>query len=159
MNTAQDQSVVQNAQQNPPKTDVQMQPPVAPPPGGLPTPISGPQKEAEPLSISQNTQEYITPSEIEPVIAPEVAEHGVETVTNQHVPQLTPEHKALGIEHAKETVQVVTVPTGQVQLPMTVEEATVTVKQQKVSNSIVWIAALVLKHAKLVHEKLIQSKN
>ncbi len=116
-------------------------------------PVGSVAKEQGPLGVS----EFIKPSGAEstPVIPPEVAEHGVETVTDYEKPQLTQEHKEVGIHEAKESVPVSTQPTGSVQLPMTEEEARQTVKMhKKVSDSILWLAALILKHAKMVHQKI-----
>ncbi len=118
------------------------------------TPVSVPQKEAGPaFSKTVQQEDYIRPSEVEPIIHPEVSEHGVEAVSDHESLQLTDEHKKIGIESAKESTPVATQPTGRVQLPMTEEEAKQAVKiHKKVSDSIVWLAQLILKHAKMAHD-------
>ncbi len=106
---------------------------------------------------SVGVSEFIKPSgaEASPVIPPEVAEHGVEAVVNEEAPRVTEEQRQVGIEPAKESVPVLTQPTGLVQGPMTEEEARETMKiHKKVSNSIVWLAATILKHAQMVHQKI-----
>ncbi len=127
-------------------------------------PISVPQKEAEPTyadtmgksPITQNIEvpnslpnqtEYIKPSgaETSPIIPPEVAEHGVEAVLDHEKPKITPEHKQVGIEPAKEAVPVVTQPQGTVQLPMSEEDALNTIKTTSASESKHWLAVLVEK--------------
>lgn len=81
-------------------------------------PFSAPQREQQPIMGAQ-ASEYISPSEPEPTLRPEVAEAGVEVLPN--TPQLTQTHTDVGIEHAKEAVLPHTDPSGMVQLPTRIE--------------------------------------
>lgn len=118
-----------------------------------PDPISTPHKEMGP--IGGTVQEYITPSEVEPTIPMEVAEHGVEAIVNPEVPSLPEEVKQAGVEPAKDVTPVVTNPQGTVHLPMTIQEAKKTVKfHKKIGDSLYWLATLILKQAKVMHRKI-----
>lgn len=126
--------------------DQASQPPVVP--------AATPHKEAEPIAThSQAPDEFIQPSEnIEPAITPEVAEAGVEVVSER--PPLPDAAQKLGVTHAKESTPVQTQPTGQVQLPMTKQQAHQTLKlHKKVTDSIVWLAFLILRQFKITHQK------
>ncbi|MBI1982525.1 MAG: hypothetical protein HYU49_01805 [Candidatus Levybacteria bacterium] len=105
------------------------------------TPVSAPQKEQQPPASS--VSEFVKPSEAEPAIHPELAEVGVEKVSE--VPELTLEDKKAGLAPAKESVPVLTQPSGLIQLPMTEEEARRTIKTTNVSDSRHWLAVLVEK--------------
>ncbi len=117
-------------------------------------PISIPHREhILPTSSQSETSALITPSEQEPQIPKEI-EHIVEKVENQ--PVLTEEHKKIGLELAKEATLAVTQPIGIVQLPMTEEEALKVIKlHTKISNSILWLAKLVLKQIKISRQKTV----
>ncbi|MCL5970181.1 MAG: hypothetical protein M1450_01610 [Patescibacteria group bacterium] len=106
-------------------------------------------KEAGPVAMS-NISEVVRPSETEPVIEDkEVKEAGVETVTD--VPKLTHEHIEAGINVSPQIAPVVTSPTGLVKPPLTEEEAKKILKfHKKISNSIVWMAAEVLRQLKII---------
>lgn len=123
-----------------------------------PAPVSVPQKEQESVLVSSGagSVEGIKPSEPEPVIHPELIKVGVEQVSE--LPKLTAEQEKIGITLAKEAVPVSTAPTGTVQLPLTQQQAKKIVGfHKKVSESIVWLATLVLKQAKIMHRKLMTS--
>ena len=139
------QNQVQNPTAGPGITSQPVQP--VPPSAGTVHKEQGPV-----VSISQ-TSEFIKPSESEPQISQELKEIGVESVS--HIPTLTEEHRQAGIYHAKESVPVPTEPTGSVQLPMSQAQAQSVLKlHKKVSDSIVWLAALILKQFKMVNSKL-----
>lgn len=104
-------------------------------------PVSGPLKEMAPIPQAPVT-EYVRPSEVEPQLPDEVKEAGMEVVENKERPQLTADHKALGIEHAKESVPVVVSPTSSVQLPYTLQDAKLIEKQVPRTESRHWLAAL-----------------
>ncbi len=104
-------------------------------------PISGPHKEAGPI-LQAPVSEYVRPSEVTPQIPPEVAEAGVEVAPNKEQPQLTQEHQAVGIQHAKEATPL-TIPTQPtVQLPYTPLEAKEIEKKTSITESKHWLAAL-----------------
>lgn len=100
----------------------------------------------------QKEKEFITASEPTPKILPEVKDAGVEEVKDA-LP-LTEEHKALGIEHAKESTPVVTEPSGIVGSPLTKAQAKQIIKMhKKIADSIVWLAMLVLKQFKIIQRR------
>jgi hypothetical protein len=95
--------------------------------------------------------EVITPSEAEPNIHPEVAELGVEHVSE--TPQLTLEDKKAGLEHASESTPVITQPSAHIQLPKTEAEVDLGLKTHKgTTNSIVWWLTLIKKQFKRLHD-------
>lgn len=110
-----------------------------------------PTKESEPItaSVSQAT-EYIKPSEVSPAISKEVAEAGVEAVSE--VPSITPQHKEIGIEMAKESVPVATQPTGAVQLPQSQKEAEMLLKKNSdTRNSLTWLIMSLIRRFKIAY--------
>lgn len=118
--------------------------------------VSAPNKEAGPVS-SNIESTYIEPSGAEnmPDVPSELVEQGVEKSKDYERPILTEEHKNIGIQHAKESTPVITVPTGSVQVSMSEEEAEHIVKTDKKTNDgILWIATIILKHAKTLHKKV-----
>jgi len=104
-------------------------------------PMSGPHKEAGPIQQAP-VSEYVRPTEVTPQIPLEVAEAGVEATPNSEQPQLTQEHKAVGIQHAKETTPVAIPTHPTVQLPYTPLEAKQIEKTTSISESKHWLAAL-----------------
>lgn len=118
----------------PPVSDMPPAAPVSPA-----TPVGQGNKEAEPLTMPQ---EVLQPSEPEPTLHPEVQEAGVEAVSD--VPDLTLEDQKAGLAPAKESVPVPTAPTGAVTLP-TQQQAEAVLKKNKVTDSIAWMATLVLR--------------
>ena len=111
------------------------------------TPVGTPQKEQQP--VPSEVSEFVKPSQVEPAIHPELAEVGVERVSE--IPELTLEDKKAGLSAAKESVPVPTTPQGLVQLPMTEEEARRTIKTTNASDSRHWLAVLVEKVRQLVN--------
>lgn len=97
----------------------------------------------------------VQPSGIEPEIHRELEQIGVKSVPE--FPEVKPEHQRIGISPAKESVPVQTVPSGHVQIPMTEEEARQTLKEEKPENALKWLAALIVKHFKQAHHKLLTS--
>lgn len=131
--------------------------PVVPQPQAGPvqvSPISPPQKEQQPVVSAAPQEELIKPSETEPVVYPELSEIGVEKVSE--APKLSVEDQTAGLSLASESTPVVTKPTGAVQLPMTEREAKQVLKMhKKIADSIVWMATLIIKHFKRIHETLV----
>jgi len=113
------------------------QKPIAQPP----SPMSGPHKEAGPV-YQAPVSEYVRPTEVTPQIPLEVAESGVEASPNIEQPQLTQEHKAVGIQHAKEATPVAIPTHPTVQLPYTPLEAKEIEKTTSITESKHWLAAL-----------------
>lgn len=106
-------------------------------------PVSSPHKEGMPTVQT----EHIKPAEIEPVIHPEVKEAGVETYTEK--PVLDQEHVKIGVTHSPDSTSVPTQPSGIINLPLTERQATNVVKvHKKVSDSVTWLAVLVLRQIK-----------
>ncbi|CAN5126076.1 hypothetical protein BH09PAT1_BH09PAT1_4990 [soil metagenome] len=103
--------------------------------------ISGPHKEAGPVMMAP-VAEYVRPTEMAPQLQAEVAEAGVEVVNNPEQPQLTQEHKDVGIEPAKEAVPVIIPTQPSIQLPYTSLEVKNIVKKVPISESKHWLAAL-----------------
>lgn len=100
------------------------------------------------------TSEFVKPSEPEPQVPSELKEMGVKPVS--HVPTLTDEHQQAGIYHAKESVPVSAEPSGMVKLPMTKMEAQSVLKMhKKVSDSIKWLASLILKYFKTSQKPIV----
>ncbi len=96
--------------------------------------------------------EFIKPSEQEPNISPEEKESGVETVSQY--PRLSEEHVKIGIKPLGDTVPVSATPSGMVQLLMTQKRTTSILKMhKKVSDSILWLATLILKQVKIINKK------
>ena len=112
-------------------------------------PIGLPQKEQAPIvEKGAVAPEVITPSEPEPKIDQEVKEAGVEKVSDKLT--LTDEHKALGIEHAKESTPVATKTLDTIKLPMSEEETLRTIKTTSKSDSKHWLAVLIEKIYKIL---------
>lgn len=122
----------------------------------------GPLRQAQgELSTIDVQEEYIQPSgaEAKAEVSVELQEYGVEAIEEQERPNLTKDHKAVGIEHAKESVPAPTQVTtsSHVQLPMTEEEALQTIKTTGASDSKHWLAMLVEKmyeKMRFVHSNL-----
>lgn len=116
-------------------------------------PAATPHKEAEPVANVplESPAEYMKPSEVaEPVIPKEVAEAGVEAVSE--TPSFTPAHQQAGIAPAKESVPVQTQPTDAVQLPKTQQEAMRLLKKEKdPKNSWAWLLTWIVRQFKISH--------
>lgn len=106
--------------------------------------VTGPHKEFAPHAPIQPFDSGIRASEVEPVLEPEVTEAGVAVVSNIETPQITDDHKAIGILPAKDAVPVHTSPLGHVQLPMDEAQAKEVIKTHPVYDSVRWFAMLVV---------------
>ncbi|GIW61185.1 MAG: hypothetical protein KatS3mg089_0037 [Patescibacteria group bacterium] len=102
--------------------------------------ISGPQKEHAPLEAP--VVDYIKPTEVEPVLHPEVKEVGVEISHDQEKPKLTEEHQRLGIEYAKESVPVSLSKTSGTNLPYNPEQIAMLKKTTHKDDSKHWLVIL-----------------
>lgn len=122
--------------------------PVSPPP---------PLKEQEPLVSEQSLETLVQPSEVEPVLHPEVKEVGVVKVPQ--IPTLTLEDQKAGLALAKESVPVPTQPSGLVGLPKDEKEAASFLKVHRdVKNAVVWLVAMLLRQFRQAHEKVVGVK-
>lgn len=127
-------------------------------PPGPSVPIAG-HKETEPIRVTADVSEVVTPSEQVLELHPEVETAGVEVSQNYEVPTLTLSDKKAGLDHAKETTPVVVQPTGMVQLPMTELQAKQAIKlHKKVSDAMLWFAMTILKQYKRMHQQITQQQ-
>lgn len=112
-------------------------------------------KEAGPSkTVEAPVAEVLAPSEIAPEIPKEVAEVGVEVSKDTEAPPDLTMHDAKMIEHAPVIAPVPTQPSGVVQLPITEEKATETLKHKDTSKGITWLAESVIRQLKMMHEKV-----
>ena len=115
-------------------------------------PVSGPHKEAAPLS--DQTGEYLQPTETKPELSKEVVEAGVEHAPDEK-PHIPHEAANAGVVHAKETVSHHTEPTGVVTLPQITEQQAVILKKSPVRDAARWLAVFVLRQFdKIAYQKL-----
>jgi hypothetical protein len=141
-------------QASPPQGDAQ---PVLIPP----QPVSGPNKEFVPLAKPADTQvqEIIQPTETEPSVPLELQELGVEAQSSPEQPKISQEvQKVTGITPAKDAVPVPTTPSNMVQLPsfpMNGEQAENAIKTHPVSDSIRWLASLIIEQTKRAQRQVI----
>lgn len=105
-------------------------------------PVSGLHKEHAPLTMEAPVAEYVQPTEVEPVLHPEVAEAGVEVVEQQERPQITVEQKAVGINHAPPVMPVTVAQPRTVTLPYTPQQVVALEKSTKVDESAHWLVML-----------------
>jgi hypothetical protein len=105
-------------------------------------PVSGPHKEHAPLTVEAPVAEYVRPTEVEPVLHPEVAESGVEVVEQQERPQISVEQKAVGVNHAPPVMPVSMTQTATVTLPYTPQQVVALEKTTKVDESAHWLVVL-----------------
>lgn len=154
VNQQSQQNQIQQAQQQtvaPPQQNVSVAQPIGTP---LPTPRPALKEQMPAVPVMTEAAPLIAPSETEPEIVKELADIGVEKVS--HTPTITEDHKNAGLELAKESVPVTTAPSGMIQLPITEEEAVKTVKfHKKISDSIVWLAMIILRQIKIAHQRVI----
>lgn len=104
-------------------------------------PVGRSYKEGGPIPQASH-EEYIRPTEVVLHLHPEVKEAGVEAVVDKEQPQLTQEHKAVGIEYAKESVPVTTSQQVSIHLPYTPLEAREILKTVPPTESKHWLAVL-----------------
>jgi hypothetical protein len=105
-------------------------------------------KEYGPVAIRSSPEPEIR-SEVEHIVVKSAPEF----------PEVKPEHQAVGISPAKESVPVQTKPSGLTQIPMTEEEAMQTLKNTKPTESRFGLATVILKFFKTLHHKLLINKN
>ena len=111
-----------------------------------PVPVGSINKETGPVS------DYVKVSESEPEIHPEVAEAGVEAVSEEK-PPLTEEHFKIGVKEAIPEPKIE--PSTDVHYPISQQQASQTVKVNKnITNSILWMANSVIRQLKKVHGKV-----
>lgn len=126
------QPVVEQPQQAP----VPQQVPIAP------APVSVPNKEHVPAVTANETllvQEFVKPTEHEPNLPPEVKEAGVQV--QQNTPQLTDDHKKVGVFHAPEITTTTPSFTPTVNYVLSPEEEKAALKKSP-TYSIRWLAQL-----------------
>lgn len=112
-----------------------------------PPAISG-QKEHEPISVSKSEsvkqvepQPEITPSTPE-VMIPQELKNTIEKGSDAYEPKI--EKNMPEVKLAKESMPVITAPTGMISLPMTYKEAKKKELNSPFSDSIHWFAALIV---------------
>lgn len=139
------------------QTQNQQQPPVQNQPlqaGGVGTII----KEHEPAIVSQpdsGVSEFVKPSETEPKVYDELEKLGVKSVSETL--RLDEHAQKAGIDHAGESIPVE--PTGYAPITMTEAMAQQTIKNAKLTDSIKWRAALMVKFFKKMHRELLTRKS
>lgn len=103
----------------------------------------------EKAPIGPNLSEFIRPAgpEGSPNVSKEEKAAGVEVKSDK--PNLTFEHKELGVDHAGPHVSVPTSPSGKVTLPMSEEEVTAQLKTGQDDDSGKWLAGLIRKVIKV----------
>lgn len=118
-------------------------------------PVSGHNKEAGfSVTVSEASAVAPSPQESMPEIPPEVKEAGVEAaIDTQKVQVPQPVQQLTGVTPAKADVPVVPVPVVTVG-NMNDIEAEQVVKTRPVTDSMRWLAMLVVEHAKRVHSKV-----
>jgi hypothetical protein len=104
-------------------------------------PVGSTNKEVGPVNAL--APEFVKSSEVEPQIDQDLKELGVEA--KKEKPDLTFEHKKVGIEHAGPHIAVSTVPSGKVTLPMSEEEIMDKLKTGQDDDSSKWLAGLINK--------------
>lgn len=134
----------QNSQDQPVVSQVQ---PQQNPVQQVPTPqqpISGPHKEMGP-TVEAPVVEYVSPAghEVEPVLAPEVKEAGVESSPNIEKPQITEQQQKAGLQPAPEVTPVIaSQQTNTIQLPYTYPQVQQKIKATKEDESAHWLMML-----------------
>lgn len=93
--------------------------------------------------IASPVSEFVKPTEAEPQISQELKESGVEAKSDR--PDLTFEHKELGVDHAGPHVPVATSPSGKITMPMSEEEVADKLKTGQDDDSGKWLAGLINK--------------
>lgn len=96
----------------------QAQPQAAVQPTMPPAPVGSANKEVG--AISAPVSEFIKPTDTEPQVSPELKESGVEAKSDK--PDLTFEHKELGLDHAGSNITVSSQPSSPIRLPMSEDE-------------------------------------
>lgn len=98
--------------------------------------------------IASPVSEFIKPTEAEPRISQKLKESGVEVKSDK--PDLTFEHKELGMDHAGPHVPVSILPSSSIQYPMSEEEITDKLKTGQNDDSGKWLAGLLQKIIRVI---------
>ncbi|MDP2637646.1 MAG: hypothetical protein Q8P26_01130 [Candidatus Levybacteria bacterium] len=109
------------------------------------SPVSAPNKEIGPVSVNSSRVNEVSPAgpEVSHEVSQELKDIGVEEKKDR--PNLTDDHKQMGINHAGASVPVATVPTRDVKLPMSEEEVAGKLKSGENDDSGKWLAGLINK--------------
>lgn len=113
-------------------------------------PVGSVNKETGPIDVGKTKINELSPSspEVSHEISQELKDIGVEE--NKDRPDLTFEHKEMGIEHAGPYVPVSTSPSNLIQYPMSEEEIADKLKTGQNDDSGKWLAGLVHKIMKVM---------
>lgn len=142
----------------PPAPQPQTTPPVQPAQAPQ-TPVGSVAKEHE-LPIAPQPESYVQPTEVAPVLHEEVEKAGVEVTPLHEPPVISEEAKKAGLTHAKEATPVSTQPSGMVKLPMDPKQAHIILQtHKKISESVVWLAMLIIRQVKMMHQKVAGDKD
>ncbi len=121
--------------------------------------ISAPSnKEKNPSVVGAPPSEFITSSEPEPTVLPEVEKAGVEIIKD-NLP-ITDEHTQAGIRPSGESVPPITTPSGIITLPRNLNEANQMIKSSKlkITDSFRWMLAVFQKLFKVEEHKMKETK-
>ena len=144
-NQQNNQTTVQNAQPVSPPQGQHLQQPAPVQPVQAPS-VTPHGKEAAPMpTVVPEVQSYVEPAAHErtPVLESQVEQAGVEVSDSEHDMKLTDEHKAVGIQPAKESVPVSVSSQDVVSSPMTLPQAT-DAAGGKANDSKTWLGKLVV---------------
>ena len=114
-----------------------------------------PGKEHAPVVVESK----IAPIESMPEIPAEVKEVGVEVVADKETIDLRAEDKKVGFSAQNEATPVSTTPSNTVQFPISKEEAEIIVSKKDTRKSLTWLAALIIRQAKIMHGKLFSQQS
>lgn len=109
-------------------------------------PMGSVNKEAGP--VVSPVPESASPTDTEPQISAELKDLGVETKSEK--PELTPEHKELGVDHVGSNITVSVHAPASVKLPMTEEEIADRLKTGQDDDSGKWLAGLIQKIVRVI---------
>lgn len=106
-------------------------------------PVGSVNKEAGPVLAVSPVSEIAKPTDTEPQINQELKDLGVEAKSDK--PDLTIEHKKLGLDHVGSNITVSTQASISVKLPMTEDEIADKLKTGEADDSGKWLAGLMRK--------------
>lgn len=113
-------------------------------------------KEVAPTTSGvNNTSEVVKPTETEPIIVSELKEAGVKVTPNLNQPVIPKEVKEI-VTPVKTAVPVSTEPTGLIQLPFDETKAKEIAKKSNVTQSIKWLAMLIVEQAQKTHAQFMK---
>lgn len=118
-------------------------------------PVSAPlTKEHEPRSTMPDVVKMTETQIVQEEVKVEKELEGIVSQSpNTEIPNIPPEAKNAGLEHAKEDTPLVSSPTSTVIMPMTFEEAQLTQKKYRFRDSIAWLADIIIYHFKKISRK------